>query len=93
MAGYIAALPSMLRKGMMEESFRAYVTDSLQAIGENTAVAAVYYSGGKAGKVIQSRWADYWNPTKAGEPEKEESRSPEEVIESIKKQIPALPPG
>lgn len=93
-AGYIAALPAVLRQRAVEESFRVYVTDSLQAIAENTAVSAAYLTDGKAGKAMETRWAAMWDDrAEGGNPEPEEELSPEQVIARIQENIKALPPG
>lgn len=51
----IAALPAILNSQMVERSYRAYITDSLGVIGENTAKSV-------GGAYIQSRWIDLLEP-------------------------------
>ncbi len=55
-----------------------YVTDTLQAIAENTAVPAASFTDGKHGKAMTRRWAEKDKPAPP-----EETRTPEEVIEHV----------
>lgn len=58
------------------------MTDTLQAIAENTAVPAAGFSDGKHGKAMTLRWADRDKPTTP-----EETRTAEEVIDHIKSRL------
>ena len=64
------------------------MTDTLQAIAENTAVPASYYSNGKAGKVMTRRWVDLDKPEQP-----EETRTPEEIIEQLKAKADTIREG
>lgn len=55
-----------------------YVTDTLQAIAENTAVPAASFTDGKHGKAMTRRWVEKDKPAPP-----EETRTPEEVIEHV----------
>lgn len=66
-------------------SFRAYVTDTLQAIAENTAIEANKFLEEPVGKVMTRRWADQDKPAPP-----EETRTAEEVIEHIKERLKSL---
>jgi len=68
-----------------EKSFRIYVTDTLQAIAENTAVPAASFTEGKSGKAMSRRWAEKNEPAPP-----EETRTPEEVIEYMKEKLASL---
>lgn len=57
-----------------------YVTDTLQAIAENTAVPAASFTKGEYGKAIARRWADKDKPAPP-----QDTRTAEEIIEHIKK--------
>lgn len=63
-------------------SFRAYVTDTLQVIAENTAIPAASFTDGKAGKAMTRRWADWDKPA----PPKE-TRTAEEIIDHIRARL------
>lgn len=69
-------------------TFEVYVTDTLQAITENTAAPAAYYTEGKHGKAISRRWADLGRP----EPP-EETRTAEEIIACIKEKLEEVRQG
>lgn len=84
----MAALPSAIKRDVRRHAFEIYVTDTLQAIAENTAVPAAYYSNGNAGKAIARRWADLDKPTPP-----EETRTPKEIIAQLKAKADALREG
>lgn len=71
---YISALPSLLKKQMQKRAYRAYVTDALKIIGENTAK----YVGGSYMKV---RYDAIENPPP------EETRDSKEIIDGMKAKI------
>lgn len=58
------------------------MTDALRIVSENTAVPAASFSDGKLGKSMSLRWAEPDKP-----PQKEESRTAEEIIEHISKRL------
>ncbi len=58
------------------------MTDTIQAIAENTAVPAASFSDGKFGKAMPLRWADKDKPTPPAE-----TRTAEEVIEHIRRKL------
>lgn len=58
------------------------MTDTLQAIAENTAVPAAGFSDGKHGKAMTIRWADRRKPTPP-----EETRTAEEIIDHIRRRL------
>jgi len=70
----MAALPAVIRRDLTRWTFEIYVTDTLQAIAENTAVPAASFTDGKAGKAMTRRWAEKGKPVPP-----EETRTPEEV--------------
>lgn len=61
-------------------SLEIYVTDTLQAIAENTAIPAASFTDGKHGKAMALRWADKDKPKSS-----EDTRTAEEIIDHIKK--------
>lgn len=73
--------------------FRVYVTDTLQAIGENTAILAACLTKGEAGKAMTIRWADRALGMEAQNAPAQDNRSPEEVVEYMKGKLAALSPG
>lgn len=79
--GYLSALPSLIRKEREDFLYRVYVTDALRLIGENTGGLLSALGGSGAG--IPTRWADILEDS----PQKEETRTAEEVVEHIRQQI------
>lgn len=77
----IAVLPAVIKRDINRWTFEIYVTDTLQAIAENTAVPAAGFSDGKHGKAMTRRWADKDKPVPV------ETRTPEEVIDHIRKRL------
>lgn len=71
---YLAALPAIIHQQMQEAAYRVYVTDALKLIAENTAK----FSGGG---YLKTRYYDVINPRP------EETRTPEEIISSIKAKL------
>lgn len=72
-------MPSIIKRDMDRYAYQVYVTDALQAIAENTATLdAVITKGEIAGNAMTRRWADFDKPVK------EETRTPEQVIEYMK---------
>lgn len=61
------------------------MTETLQAIAENTAVPAASFTDGKAGKAVPCRWSDWDKPAPP-----EETRTPEEVIAYMKEKLASL---
>lgn len=64
----------------MQKSFKAYTTDALRVLLENTAIPASWLSKGDAGKVLEMRWLDAVGST-AGP---DEEKTAEEIIDRIK---------
>lgn len=81
----MAALPAVIKQDLDRWTFEVYVTDTLQAIAENTAVPAAGFTDGKHGKTMTRRWTERDKP----EPP-EETRTAEEVIEHIKERLKSL---
>ena len=73
-AGYVAALPSLVKERILNKAYRVYVTDALKVIAENTAK----FSGGG---YLKTRYYDVINPRP------EETRTPEEIVSSIKAKL------
>lgn len=65
--------------------FRAYVTDALQAIAENTAMPAAWLTDGKSGKLLSRRWIEKDKPAPP-----EETRTADEVIDHIRRKLASL---
>lgn len=63
-----------------EVTYRAYLTDALRVIGENTAKSA-------RGSYLRARWADIAHPPK------EETRTADEIIARMKERIGGLANG
>lgn len=70
--GLLSLLPRLIKRQGEAEAFRFYVTDCLQIMAENTAKFA-------GGRYMTMRFADIVDPPK------EDTRTPEEIIEKIKK--------
>lgn len=79
------ALPFAVKRDIEQLSFRAYVTDTLQVIAENTAIEANKFLEKPVGKTMTRRWADLDKPAPP-----EETRTAEEVIEHIKERLKSL---
>lgn len=62
---------------MLERSFRAYITDCVKLLLENTAVPAAYCSKGTEGKVVSVRWMD------AVDPRPKEEKSAGEIVAQV----------
>lgn len=60
-------LPAVIKRDIDRWTFEVYVTDTLQAIVENTAVPAAGFSDGKHGKIMELRWADRDKPGEKGD--------------------------
>ena len=73
----LAALPAVLRRQQQDRAYRAYVTDALKIIGENTA----RYAGGG---YLKGRYLDI------EQPEEKQAPPPEEIIRSMKQKIAAV---
>lgn len=93
--GYLAALPAAIRRENRELGYRAYVTDSLQAIGENTHFLAAMFSENGAGKHLGSRWVELFEAPGAQVQARtrEETRSPDEVVDHMLNKLKAYSPG
>lgn len=74
----MALLPAVIKRDIDRWTFEVYVTDTLQAITENTAVPAAGFSDGKHGKAMTIRWADKDKPAPP-----EETRTAEEIIDQV----------
>lgn len=83
----MSALPAVINRDIEQESFRVYVTDTLQAIAENTAIPAASFTNGEAGKAIGKRWIERNDPQTN---KKEETRTADEIIEHIRNNLAAL---
>ena len=81
----LAVLPAVINRNIENWTFQVYVTDTLQAIAENTAVPAAGFTEGKHGRAMTIRWAEKDKPTPP-----EETRTPEEVIEYMKAKLASL---
>jgi len=68
---------AFLKKEQHEKAYKCYVADALRIITENTAKA-------NGGKYLQARYIDYI------EPKKEETRTADEVITSLKEKLRRL---
>lgn len=62
-----------------EEQYRIYITDALKTLTENTAKMF-------GGATMKMRYAELIDP----EPQKEETRTAEEVVDSIKEKLEKL---
>lgn len=67
-------LPAVIKRDIDRWTFEVYVTDTLQAIAENTAVPASGFSDGKHGKAMTLRWVDRDKPI-----EKEDERTGDDI--------------
>ena len=74
---YIAALPAVIRQKAKDDAYRAYVTEALRLIGENTAK----YAGGSYIK------AHY---TEIIEEKPKETRTSDEIVIQIKSKLKAV---
>lgn len=54
----MSALPAVIKRDVDPWTFEIYVTDTLQAIAENTAVPASGFTDGKHGRVMTRRWVE-----------------------------------
>ena len=68
---------AFFRKEQQEKAYKCYVTDALRLITENTAKA-------NGGRYLQARYIEYIEPIK------EETRTEEEVITSLKEKLRRL---
>ena len=80
MRALLCAIPTILKKQFQEQAYRAYVTDALKAITENTAK----YAGGS---YMKGRYYDLENPKPA------ENRTGEEIVSQIKKKLARIGGG
>ena len=76
----LSVLPVLLKKQAQEQAYRAYVTDALKTITENTAK----YAGGS---YMKARYYDLENPKPA------ETRTGEEIISQMKAKIARIGGG
>lgn len=76
----LSVLPVLIRKQAQEQVYRAYVTDALKTITENTAK----YAGGS---YMKARYYDLENPKPA------ETRTGEEIISQMKAKIARIGGG
>lgn len=72
--GYLASLPVSVKKQVMDEAYREYVTEALRIISENTAK----YAGGG---YMKARYADIVRP------KPEETRTGSEIIEKMREKL------
>ena len=76
---YIAALPSLLREQRIEDSYRQYVTDTLQYISMNTANFA-------GGKYPGEKYRDMVYDLTHDQPDnKEDAMTEDEIIAKVRK--------
>ena len=68
----LTALPALIKQQAKDEAFRAYVTDALKAIAENTA------RGPHGGGYLKLRYTDIIDP------KPEETRTGEEIVDHVK---------
>ena len=68
---------SALKSNNEQKLFKAYVTDALMAIAENTAHLT------KEGKYFKTRWFELMTPSKAQEEQEIDDRSSEEIASDI----------
>lgn len=78
----MALLPAVIKRDIDRWTFEVYVTDTLQAIAENTAVPAAGFSDGKHGKAMTIRWSDKDKPAPT-----EDTRTAEEIIDHIRRRL------
>lgn len=76
----LSALPVLIKKQAQEQAYRAYVTDALKTITENTAK----YSGGS---YMKGRYYDLENPKPV------ETRTGNEIIAQMKAKIARIGGG
>lgn len=76
----LSVLPVLLKKQAQEQAYRAYVTDALKTITENTAK----YAGGS---YMKARYYDLENPKPV------ETRTGEEIISQMKAKIARIGGG
>lgn len=75
-------LPAVIKRDIDRWTFEVYVTDTLQAISENTAVPAAGFSDGQHGKTMTLRWADRDKPVK-----KEDTRTGDDIDRELSKKF------
>lgn len=80
MRALLCAIPTILKKQFQEQAYRAYVTDALKTITENTAK----YAGGN---YMKGRYYDLENPKQT------ENRTGEEIVSQIKKKLARIGGG
>lgn len=73
----LTALPALIKQQEKDEAFRAYVTDALKAIAENTSRIA-------GGTVMKSRYMDLIDP------KPEETRTGEEIVQHVSEKLAKL---
>ncbi len=71
---YLAVLPAVLRERAKKEAYRAYVTEALRIIGENTAKQV-------NGSYIKARYVDIISP------KVEETRTSGQIVEQMKRKM------
>ncbi len=86
---------SALKKKREDFLYRVYITDALKAIADNTAQYVGASGLVKAGTILNKRYAEIVieNDNKAKRLEKEEVKTSEEVIETIKRKLKKLGSG
>lgn len=72
--GYLAVLPTLIKRQEDREIYEAYITDALKAIAGNTAIYGT-------GDYLQKRYYDMIKP------QKEETRTPDEVVNYMKNKL------
>ena len=63
-------------------TFQVYVTDTLQAIAENTAIPAAGFTNGEAGRAMTRRWIERNKPIPPAD-----TRTAEQVIDHVLKKL------
>lgn len=66
------------------------MANALQAVAENSGALAAMLSKGEAGKSMGRSWSQLLEELEAGAAPHEDSRSPEEVVEDIKRKVKAI---
>lgn len=74
----LTALPALIKQQAKDEAFRAYVTDALKAIAENSA------RGPHGGGYLKLRYMDIIDP------KPEETRTGEEIVQHLSEKLAKL---
>ena len=74
---------SAVKRKNHELSFRAYVTDALEIIGENTTNHISMNGMVEAGRKLTVRWIELINNTQGSEEKVEDTRTCDEIVDDI----------